>query len=174
MRCPFASGCGEVKRLEARISELEKENERLKRRLAVYENAVVVRAKREFSSRRRRARTEIRYPGRPKGYPGMTRPVPNPTSFVSADGLEECPECGSELGPPTKIKRRIIEKLPNLEPARVIEFEEIHYHCVGCGSKIVSRHQDCPPEGRFRKNVCIQTTLLKFGKAAREKDRRRA
>ncbi len=27
---------------------------------------------------------------------------------------------------------------------------------------IVARHPDCPPKGRFGKNVYVQTTLLKF------------
>lgn len=27
---------------------------------------------------------------------------------------------------------------------------------------MISRHSDCPPEGRMGKNVCVQTTLMKF------------
>jgi len=44
-------------------------------------------------------------------------------------------------------------------------YQEDHYICPGCDSNIVARHPvcpDCPPTGRFGKNVYLQTTLLKF------------
>ena len=154
--------CGEVKKLEARIAELEEEKGKLKHRLTIYENTVEIQSRRESLPRRRRERTEVRYPGRPKGCSGKTRPIPKPDQFVKAEDPGECPECGSDLGPPFRIKNRIIEELPNLQPVRVIAFEEVYYRCESCDSIIIARDVDCPPEGRMGKNVCIQTTLMKF------------
>ena len=174
MKCPFASKCGEVKKLEDRIFELEKENSELKEengwlkhRLRV-ENTTTVHP-RKLLSRRRRERTEIRYPGRPNGYPGKTRPIPKPDLVMEANDPDACPRCGNDLGPPFCVKRRIIEDLPNLQPLRVIEFKENRYFCQVCESVIISRHPDCPPEGRFGKNVLVQTTLLKFGERLPER-----
>ena len=31
-----------------------------------------------------------------------------------------------------------------------------------CGTHTVSRHPDCPPDGRFGKNLLVQTTLMKY------------
>ena len=76
--------------------------------------------------------------------------------------MEECPECGQHLGKPIYTRKRIIEELPDTEPVKIMGYQEDHYICPGCDSNIVARHPDCPPTGRFGKNVYIQTTLLKF------------
>lgn len=34
--------------------------------------------------------------------------------------------------------------------------------CGACGARVVTKHPDCPPDGRFGKNALIQTTLMKF------------
>jgi len=44
----------------------------------------------------------------------------------------------------------------------VKEFLEFEGDCPGCGAHVVARHPDCPPEGRFGKNVLVQVPLLKY------------
>jgi len=150
-----------IEKLEARNTELERENEKLKRRLALYESPHVAPSQRRFPIRRRMERIEARYPGRPRGYPGSTRPVPKPDVVVETN-LDRCPECGDDLGEPVLVKRRIVEEFPNLQPMEVIEFLETHYECPSCKAKVIAKHSDCPPDGRFGKNVLVQTTLLKY------------
>ena len=144
--------------LRERVRELETECGKLKRCLAHYEDTRTTPLRR----RRRRRRSEIRFPGRPRGCPGTTRPRPKPDLVIQAGRLDECPECGYHLGEPVLTKHRIVEELPDLEPVKVVGYEEDHYLCAGCDCEIVARHPDCPPSGVFGKNVYVQTTLGKF------------
>jgi transposase len=162
MKCENCPVIRENERLKAENEELKGQNERLRHQLVIYKSACSQQRMQKFSSRRRRERTELRYPGRPKGYLGTTRPYPKPDRVVEANGLDICPLCKGKLGHPFRIRRRIVEELGNPQPVEVIEYEEFHYHCPTCDSEIIDRHQDCPPEGRMGKNVCIQTTLMKF------------
>jgi transposase len=85
-----------------------------------------------------------------------------PDAVVDAEELDSCTECGAELGPPVHNRERVVEELPDVQPVRTVLYREFHYLCRECGSEIVARHPECPPCGRFGKNVYIQTTLLKF------------
>jgi transposase len=150
----------ELGRAQERIFQLEAQVKQLGRRLAVYEE------KREVSRSRRRPAvreyTITRFPGKPRGSRGATRPLPKPDQVVEAEALESCPECGARLGPPVHNRERIVEELPEAQPVRTILYREYHYICPDCGSELVARHPECPPKGRFGKNVYVQTTLLKF------------
>ena len=79
MTCP---NCERLKRrieeLETKISELRKENSMLKRRLALYENPNTPPSRHRYPKRRSSNRSGRRYPGRPKGHPGRTRPWSRP------------------------------------------------------------------------------------------------
>lgn len=55
-----------------------------------------------------------------------------------------------------------MEEISNPSPKQVIDFLEFEWECGACGSYTVARHPDCPPEGRFGKNVLVQATLMKF------------
>jgi transposase len=88
--------------------------------------------------------------------------VPEPDIVIEAEEFKECTECGAELGPPVHNRERIVEELPDVQPVRTVLYREFHYVCGGCGSEIVARHPECPPSGRFGRNVYVQTTLLKF------------
>ncbi len=88
--------------------------------------------------------------------------MPEPELVVEAEAVKECPECGTGLDQPFLTRHRVVEELPDIEPVRVVDYHEDHYLCTGCSSRIVSRHPDCPPKGRFGKTVYVQTTLLKF------------
>jgi transposase len=150
------------KYLEERLQRIEAENASLKRCLQHYENIQPAR-RRRLRRRRRKIATTARFPGRPRGYPGTTRPRPGPPQeILQADRVQNCPECGEHLSEPVYTKHRILEELPSLEPVRVVDYHEDHYLCSGCDCNIVARHPDCPPTGRFGKNVYVQTTLLKF------------
>jgi len=69
-----------------------------------------------------------------------------------------------------RLRRRTLPKRRNGFTERIgkeidrsiIDFLEFEWECDVCGSHAVSRHPDCPPNGRFGKNVYVQTTLMKY------------
>lgn len=77
MICSTCEIWKENERLRTENSKLKKENAELKQRLQIYENPNVPPSQRRYPTRSR-STCEKRFPGRPKGYPGKTRPVPRP------------------------------------------------------------------------------------------------
>jgi len=147
---------------DKKIAEQDKKIDELERRLALYENAHTPPSQRRYPTRQNGGqRTGKRFPGRPEGHPGTTRPVPKPDVVVEA-GWDRCPRCGGKLGKPSSVKRRIVEDIPEPQPVVAKEFLEFEGDCPGCGAHVVARHPDCPPEGRFGKNVLVQVSLLKY------------
>ena len=151
---------GEIKQLEAQVSKLKMENEELKRRLQIYENPNVPPSRRRYPTRPR-SNSGKRFPGRPKGCPGKTRPTPKP-NVVKGPEWNGCEVCGSPLGWPDYVGHRVVEEISNPMPKTVIDFLIFEGECDVCGAYNVARHPDCPPDGRFGKNVYVQTTLMKF------------
>ena len=150
----------EVERLRKEKAELEVENGKLKRQLALYQSvaAPVHRRKRHAL---KPVVSEKRFPGRPKGYPGSTRPTPKP-DIVVAPEWNSCEICGAPLPPPEVMDHHVVEEISNPSPRTVIDFLELGGKCTACGAFNVAFHQDCPPAGRFGKNVYVQATLHKF------------
>jgi transposase len=147
-------------RLQENLTRLEQENAELRRRLAAYENPHTPPSRRPYPSRR--ARGGPRFPGRPRGHRGTTRPRPQPDVVVPPPRKERCTCCGSPLGEPTSVGHRIVEEISNPAPRQVIDYLEYGYECTECGSHTTARHPDCPPSGRLGKNALVQATLMKF------------
>ncbi len=150
-------------------TQLREEVKELKRRLAPYENAKILpnpntpktaRTARKHSHRA--GHRGLRFPGRPKGYPGKTRPTPRPDE-VRRPRWEECKACGATLPGPEYVEHHIVEEISNPSPKTCVDFLEYQGWCDVCGEYIISKHPDCPPEGRMGKNVLVQTTLMKYG-----------
>lgn len=154
--------CPDCEKLQKIVAELKKEVEELKRRLALYENAHTPPSQRRYPARQDGGRrTGKRFPGRPKGHKGTTRPVPQPDVVVKPE-WKKCPRCGGKLGKPSRVKRRIVEDIPEPQPVVVKEFLEFEGDCPKCGAHIMAKHPDCPPEGRFGKNLLVQISLWKY------------
>jgi transposase len=103
-----------------------------------------------------------RFPGRPKGHKGSTRPKPRTPDIVkSPEKKNTCNQCGAPLQE-IHVSHHIIEEIVNRQPRQVIDFLEFEYKCTCCNDHTLARHPDCPPDGVFGKNALIQTTLLKF------------
>ena len=75
---------------------------------------------------------------------------------------DRCERCGAPLGEPSYAAHRIVEEISNPAPRQVIDFLEFRWRCEACGSSTVARHPDCPPEGRFGRNLLVQATLMKY------------
>ena len=64
------------------------------------------------------------------------------------DWKERCTRCGTPLSEPSHVHHNIIEENSNPAPKQVIDFLEFRW--------------ECPPEGRFGRNVLVQATLIKY------------
>jgi len=151
-----------VEALTAENARLREENTELRRRLALYENPNTPPSRRRYPTRRHARKGGKRFPGRPKGHPGSTRPRPKPDVVKTPEWKEWCECCGAPLGKPSYVSHRIVEEISNPAPRQVIDFLEYRWRCEACGSSTVARHPDCPPEGRFGRNLLVQATLMKY------------
>jgi len=149
-------------RLKEENTRLQRENTELKRRLALYENPNTPPSRHRYPARSRAKKGGKRFPGRPRGHPGSTRPRSRPDVVKAPEWKEWCECCGAPLGGPSSVGHRIVEEIPDPAPRQVIDYLEYRWKCGACGSSTVSRHPDCPPEGRFGKNVLVQATLMKY------------
>jgi len=154
--------CPDCEQLQEENRRLTQENAELKRRLALYENPHTPPSKHRYPVSRRRVPGGPRYPGRPRGYPGRTRPWPRPDVVKAPPWKNRCEGCGAPLGRPSSVGRRIVEEIGNPAPRQVIDFLEFGWECAGCGASTSSRHPECPPSGRFGRNVLVQATLMKY------------
>jgi transposase len=162
MTCPDCHQLQEENtRLREKIAALEQENTELRRRLAAHENPHTPPSRRLIYPKPR-PQTGPRYPGRPRGHPGSTRPRPQPDQVVEPPRKERCTRCGSPLGEPSHVGHRIVEEISNPAPRQVLDYLEYEYECTECGTYTSSRHPDCPPVGRLGRNALVQATLMKF------------
>jgi len=152
-----------VERLERALDQRDKTIAELKRRLALYENAHVPPSQRRYPTRCNGGSSRLgkRFPGRPKGHEGTTRPVPKP-DIVVRPKWKKCPRCGARLRKPAEVRHRIVEEIPEPSPVVVIDFVELRGVCPSCRAPVMARHPDCPPEGRFGKNLLSYVALLKY------------
>lgn len=138
--------------LEARVEELEK-------RLLAYENAHTPSSQQKGKYPKREKTGNC--VGAPKGHPGTTREVPEPTESKTLC-LDVCPCCHGSLGEPKYVQRRVIEDIPDPQPLRVIEFFIPHYYCKHCDKEVIPTHPELPSEGRLGNNLQAQISLMKF------------
>ncbi len=151
-----------IRVLEGKLEERERTIAELKRRLALYENPHTPPSRRRYPTRSSARKDGRRFPGRPRGHPGSTRPRPRPDVVKAPPWKESCEGCGAPLRGPSSVDHNVVEEIGNPSPKQVIDFLEFQWECGTCGSSTVSRHPDCPPSGRFGRNVLVQATLMKF------------
>ncbi len=163
MTCP---DCTRLQLDNTRLAEenqkLRQENVELRRRLQAYENPHTPPSRRLIYPRPRLRTHGPRFPGRPRGHRGSTRPRPQPDAVVEPPPKERCTCCGSPLGEPSLVGHRVVEEIGTPAPRQVIDYLEYEWMCGACGSRTSSRHPDCPPLGRLGRNALVQATLLKF------------
>jgi len=140
---------------------LTQENTELRRRLAAYENPHTPPSRRAYPTRIHRPDAR-RYPGRPRGHLGSTRPRHKPDAVKAPPPKARCDGCGAGLGEPSFVGHRVVEEIMNPSPRQVIDYLSYEYECTECGSHTSARHPDCPPIGWLGKNALVQATLLRY------------
>jgi transposase len=148
--------CENCKRFEKIIKEMQKQIEKLERRLAAYENAHTPYSHRIIKPRPRQSNGKR---GRPKGLPGSTRPFPKPTRTVEKK-FKRCPGCNGKLKPKSQ-EHKIVEEIPKPQPIDVIDYVANHYECDNCG-EVVAKPDNWPEHGRFGIQLLAQCTVMKF------------
>lgn len=162
---------------EELIRQLQNENDQLKReiellkaqiayleaRLAQYENAHTPPSLRRGGNRKKdHTEGEKGKPGQKVGHKGLTRPTAKPDRQVRVT-RDLCSDCGAKLGDPFRIESKIIEEIPEPQPATVTEYKIAHYICPCCQKEVVGTDSGCPNEGIFGNNTIAQVALLKYG-----------
>jgi transposase len=162
--CESSQNCSKIKELSEENTNLKKEIDNLKRILMRYENPHTPSSRRMYPTRSSdHTKNTKRFPGRPKGHKGTTRPKPTlPHTIKEPEQKHSCDHCGAPLNEPIHVGHHVFEEIANPKPRQVIDYIEFEYKCVMCNLYTQSRHSDCPPDGVFGKNALIQTTLMKF------------
>jgi len=145
-----------VRDLEEENAFLRKKVEELERILLAYENPHTPPSK----SRKKPPRPErTGKQGAKKGHPRWERKQPELTGRI--DYIEKtCPDCHAKLGEPVRSVSKIVEEIPEPQPAEAIEHVVHHYKCAKCGKRIAAKH--AVPAGLFGKNLQAHIALLKF------------
>ena len=156
--------CQKIKELKNENLALRKELDLLKRALMRHENPHTPPSRRMYPTRTGdHTKCAKRFPGRPKGHKGNTRPKPKAIDVIKEPEKKcTCDHCGSPLKEPVHVRHHLVEETSNPHPRQVIDFLQFEYRCTSCNGYSLARHPDCPPGGLFGKNALIQTTLLKF------------
>jgi len=137
----------ELQRQKERIQRLVDKNRRLESQLRGLGSSPLVLAgsdrtaeaggvpsSRVFYHRPRRS-PDPRPAGGQSGHPGRARPRPVPNSPPLRLTLDRCRDCGTRLGEPCAVRRRVITELPHPQPW-IFEVEILRYHCTTCRRKV--------------------------------------
>jgi len=139
--------------LQTKIEELEK-------RLLAYENSNTPPSK--SNNRKYPEREPSNNPvGAPKKHEGTTRPYKEPNKVVDVK-QDACNRCRHLLGSPIKIEKKIIEDIPEPQPAIITQYNIHSYLCQWCAEINIAHHPDLPIKGRFGYNLIAQITLMKY------------
>jgi transposase len=66
------------------------------------------------------------------------------------------------LGDRVSTETKIIEEIPDPQPAMITEFRIAHYICPCCHKEVVATDPDCPKEGAFGNSTIAQVTMRRF------------
>jgi transposase len=160
-----------VLELKAELDRKDEEIEELKARLRRYENPHTPPSKRRSATDGSPTsqddeddddvRTDGGTPGRNHGHDPAWRTAPDPDRTLEVT-CEECPDCGDHLDESVGVSPRLVEEIPDPQPAETTQYNRHCYECDACGTTTVASHPDCPDEGQFGVNVIAQAALGRY------------
>lgn len=102
-----------------------------------------------------------RKPGRKKGHPGASRPIPDKIDHFKEHTLCRCPHCCNDLGKPVRDYKRYTEDIPPVEP--IITAHTIHgYWCPFCKKVVYPAVTDALPNAMLGLRVIVFTAWLHY------------
>ncbi len=148
-----------------RNQELEKEIERLKKRLLLYENPHTPPSAKKIEKTDTSSTENIPIPkkrGAPNGHKGATRPrkEPDEVKEVIADHCEKCNS--NNIEKQDRCESEIIEDLPPPQKIKTTQYNRWEVKCKDCGHKFISKDPACPKEGNFGIYLLVYIVMLKF------------
>jgi transposase len=144
--------------------DLKMENQKLKNKLAFYENPHTPSSARKMPKKGvEKTPDKKNKRGAPKGHKGATRSKPEPQEIIEVVA-DECEKCGSHnIEDSDKVRKRIIEDImSSVQALQAIQFNQHTVTCKDCGHEFISKHPDCPNEGNFGPNILVYITMLKY------------
>jgi len=153
-----------------RIEEQQERIEELETRLRKYENPHTPPSKRRSATGESPTeqddddddlRTDGGTPGRGEGHEPEWRSVADPDEEIEVT-CECCPECGEHFDESEGVSPRLVEEIPDPQPAEITQYNRHHYECGSCGTQTVASHPDCPDEGQFGVNVIANAAISRY------------
>jgi len=102
-------------------------------------------------------------PGRKKDHPGSRRPPPARIDQRKKHILENCPECGTSLGPPSEYRTRIIEDIPEDIQPIVTEHTIPRAYCPTCNKIVEPQVEDALPRAMIGNHLLALSAWLHYG-----------
>jgi len=149
--------------LEKQKRELEKENLKLKKMLALYINPHTPPSAKRFEGKKiDKKKSKKKKRGAPKGHKGATRTTPIPDEVIEVIA-DTCEKCGSSnIVDLDETIKSTIEDFPPPQEIKVTQYDRHKVRCRDCGHEFVSKHLDCPQIGNFGIYLLVYVTMLKF------------
>jgi transposase len=161
------------KRIEEQKEQIEEQQERieeLETRLRKYENPHTPPSKRRSATDESPTeqddddddvRTDGGTPGREEGHDPEWRSAADPDEEIEVT-CKCCPECGEHFDESEGVSPRLVEEIPDPQPAEITQYNRHHYECGSCGTRTVASHPDCPDEGQFGVNVIANASISRY------------
>lgn len=102
-------------------------------------------------------------PGAKEGHPGVHRPAPPRIDRTEEHRLEVCPDCGGPLQRCQRVRRRVIEDIPQDIATEVVEHAIYRDYCPRCQKHVEPVVPDALPGARIGHRTVALTSWLHYG-----------
>jgi transposase len=146
-----------------KIKELEEENKRLRKRIEELEGKNELKEVPYFIKPDKK--TKSHKLGRPIGYKGISRPLPNNIDEEVNHSLDCCPDCGSKLGKKLETRTRYVEDIIPKQNYKVTKHNIPRHWCPKCKKIVEAKPEGVIPNFRFGLNLMLFVCFQHFGLA---------
>ena len=145
------------------IKELREENCMLRKRIEELEGKKKEKQVPHFVKPDKR--TKSKKLGRPKGHPGISRPIPDHIDDEIDHKLDYCPDCGSKVGKKLEKRSRYVEDIIPKQNYRVTKHNIPRHWCPNCKKIVEPKPKGVIPNFRFGLNLMLFICFQHFGLA---------
>lgn len=145
------------------IKELRKENKQLRKRIEELEGKQKTKEVPSFVKPDKK--TQSHNLGRPKGYPGVSRPLPDHFNKQINHKISKCPDCGTRLGKELGRRTRYVEDIIPQQNYRVTKHTIPKHWCPNCKKIVEPKPEGVIPNFRFGLNLMLFVCFQHFGLA---------